>query len=148
MGSPPATSRACASTLARRFSQIALVSVIVLAVSGVIRALWEVNSVSELWTTGYGRVLIAKTVLFAVLLVIGYRNRAILTDFGTLRRNVGAELAIGLGIVAAVAVLTNLAPANAPAQDAAPPVGGVARCGWARHSCSSGRGWPATTRSA
>ena len=112
--------------LARRFSQIALVSVIVLAVSGVIRALWEVSSVSELWTTGYGRVLIAKTVLFAVLLVIGYRNRAILTDFGKLGRNVRAELAIGVAVVAAVAVLTNLAPANAPAQDAAPPAGGVA----------------------
>jgi copper transport protein len=113
--------------LARRFSQIALVSVIVLAVSGVIRALWEVNSVSELWTTGYGRVLIAKTVLFAVLLLIGYRNRAILSDFGTLRRNVGAELAIGLAVIAAVAILTNLAPANAPAQDAAAPAGGVAK---------------------
>lgn len=111
--------------LARRFSQIALVSVIVLAVSGVIRALWEVNSVSELWTTGYGRVLIAKTVLFAVLLVIGYRNRAILSDFGTLRRNVSAELAVGLGVIAAVAILTNLAPANAPAQDAAAPAGGI-----------------------
>ena len=121
---------------------------IVLAVSGVIRALWEVSSVSELWTTGYGRVLIAKTVLFAVLLVIGYRNRAILTDFGNATAKRERRAGDRAGVVAAVAVLTNLAPANAPAQDAAAPAGGVATPARRRTRCGSGPGWPAATRSA
>ena len=59
-----------------RFSNLALGSVIVIAVTGAGRALWEVDAVSQVWTTGYGRTLIVKSVLFAGLIALGYRNRA------------------------------------------------------------------------
>src|SRR5207249_422632 len=40
--------------LMRRFSGIAVISVAVLALTGVVRALAELDTVSQLWTTGYG----------------------------------------------------------------------------------------------
>ena len=36
---------------------------VVLALTGGVRALWEVDSVSQVWTTSYGRLLIVKTLL-------------------------------------------------------------------------------------
>ena len=59
----------------RRFSNVALVSVGVLAVTGVIRALAELRSLEQVWSTGYGQVLIVKTALLAALVAVGWLNR-------------------------------------------------------------------------
>jgi copper transport protein len=128
-GLPEASRRTARLTAARSFSGIALASVAVVSASGVGRALWEVGALSQLWTTAYGRTLLVKTGLLGVAVILGYRNRAALADFRGLRRRVGAELVVMLGIVAAVAVLTDLPPANSavPAEAAAPPAGGPAR---------------------
>jgi copper transport protein len=99
--------------LVRRFSNVALVSVVVLASTGVIRAISELDGVSQIWTTGYGRTLIAKTALLAVLITIGWVNRFLLIphhDFGGLRRSVAAELLLFVGLAAAVGLLTDLRP--------------------------------------
>jgi copper transport protein len=114
----------------RRFSNIGLVSAVVLAASGVIRAFSELDSVSQIWTTGYGVTLVAKTALLAVLITIGWINRFLLIpnrDFGGLRRSVAAELLLFVGLAAAVAILTDLRPgrdrasAAAVTQATAPP---------------------------
>jgi copper transport protein len=97
----------------RRFSNVAIVSVGVLAATGVIRAFAELRSLSQLWSTGYGRVLIVKTVLLAALVAIGWLNRYRLLprlSLGGLRRNVAVELALFTALVAAVALLTDLRP--------------------------------------
>jgi len=97
----------------RRFSNVALVSVGVLAATGVIRAFAELRSLSQLWSTGYGRVLIVKTVLLAALVTIGWFNRYRLLprlSLDGLRRNVAVELALFAVLVAAVALLTDLRP--------------------------------------
>jgi copper transport protein len=99
--------------LMRRFSNIAVVSVAVLAVTGVIRALAELHAVSQLWTTGYGRALIAKTALLLGLVAIGWVNRYRLVprlEVTALRRNIAAELVLFAGLVVAVALLTDLRP--------------------------------------
>jgi copper transport protein len=99
--------------LLRRFSNVAVASVAVLGISGVVRALSELRSVSQLWTTGYGRALVVKTVLLAALVVIGWMNRYRLLPRGSvagLRRNVAAELILLAGLVVAVALLTDLRP--------------------------------------
>jgi copper transport protein len=101
------------SLLLRRFSNIAVVSVALLGVSGVIRALSELSSVSQLWTTGYGRALLVKTGLLAVLVAIGWVNRYRLVprrSVDGLRRNVATELVLLAGLVVAVALLTDLRP--------------------------------------
>ena len=97
----------------RRFSNIAFVSVIALAVTGVVRALSELDAVSQLWTTGYGRVLLVKSVLLSGLVVIGWLNRYRLLPrlaVGRLQRSVAGELVLFVGLVAAVALLTDLRP--------------------------------------
>ena len=97
----------------RRFSNVALVSAAVLAVTGVIQAFAELSSLGQLWSTGYGRVLIVKTALLAALVTIGWLNRYRLVprlSLDGLRRSVAVELALFAGLVAAVALLTDLRP--------------------------------------
>ncbi len=96
---------------ARRFSKLALASVLVLAVTGAGRALAELSAVSQLWTTGYGRAILAKTGLFVLLLGLGAVSRErVLAGVARLRNLMFVELAFALGIVVAVAVLTSLRP--------------------------------------
>jgi copper transport protein len=95
----------------RRFSRLALVSVVLIAVTGLIRALAELSSVSQLWTTGYGRAIVVKTALFAGLLVLGALSRArVRAGAELLRGLVLAELVLLVGVVVAVAFLTSLRP--------------------------------------
>jgi copper transport protein len=97
----------------RRFSNVALVSVAVLATTGVIRALAELRSLDQLWSTGYGQVLIVKTVLLAALVTVGWVNRYRLVPslaFDKLRRSVAVELVLFVGLMGAVALLTDLRP--------------------------------------
>ena len=93
----------------RRFSRFALGSVIVLAVTGVVRALSELAAVSQLWTTGYGRAIAAKTILFAILVGLGWMSRTRLAAASTrLRATVLGEIAFFVGVIVAVAILTAL----------------------------------------
>ncbi|MDQ2969023.1 MAG: copper resistance protein CopC/CopD, partial [Actinomycetota bacterium] len=97
----------------RRFSKVALVSVGVLAASGVIRAFAELRSLEQLRSTGYGQVLIVKTGLLAALVAVGWVNRYRLLpklSFETLRRSVAVELLLFAGLLGAVALLTDLRP--------------------------------------
>jgi len=101
------------TALLRRFSNLALVAVIALAATGVTRALSELDSIGQIWSTGYGRTLIVKTGLLAVLVTIGWVNRYRLVPRGAaglLRRNVAAEVAVLVVLVGAVALLTDLRP--------------------------------------
>ena len=96
---------------ARRFSKLALASVLVLTATGVGRALAELSAVSQLWTTGYGQAILAKSGLFALLVGLGSLARArVQTAAERLRAVVISELALVLGVVVAVAVLTSLRP--------------------------------------
>jgi copper transport protein len=97
----------------RRFSNVALVSVGALAATGVIRAFAELRSFEQLWSTGYGQVLIVKSALLAALVAVGWVNRYRLLprlSFETLRRSVAVELMLFAGLMGAVALLTDLRP--------------------------------------
>ena len=97
--------------LARRFSTTALVAVIVLASTGLGRALTELSAVSQVWSTSYGRALIIKTALFLPLLGVGWLNRVLLAGaFARLRRLVLMEVIVITAIVVVVGVLTDLQP--------------------------------------
>ena len=60
-----------------RFSQMSLWCVAALLAGGVIGAVVALGSPSQLLTTGYGRLLSAKVVATAVLVLLAYRNRTI-----------------------------------------------------------------------
>jgi len=58
-----------------RFSQLSLVCVAALLVGGVLAAVATLGSPSQLYATGYGRVLSAKVAVTVVLVLLAYRNR-------------------------------------------------------------------------
>jgi copper transport protein len=106
-GAPPETLEATA----RRFSTLALASVVAVAVTGGLRALSELSAFSQLWTTGYGRALLAKTALLALLVGLGALSRASVRDgLGRFRNVLRIELALMVLLVVAVAILTSLRP--------------------------------------
>jgi copper transport protein len=112
------------ATLVPRLSAIALVSVAVIAATGLIRALSELTAVSQLWSSGYGRALLVKTGLLASLVLLGWINRSRLLPrlrLEALRRNVAVELVLLAGLVVAVAFLTDLAPGRQLARAVASP---------------------------
>jgi copper transport protein len=103
--------------IVRRFSTTALIAVVVLALSGLGRAVTELGAFSQIWSTSYGRTLIVKSVLFLPLLGLGWINRTLLLGaFARLRRSAMLESFVLLGIVVAVAVLTDLRPGKAQAR--------------------------------
>ena len=115
---------------ARSFSALAIPLVLVLAIAGLARALTELSSVSQLWTTGYGQTILVKTGLFGALLAVAWRSRAALAErFSRLRRLVLVELVLLLAVVVAVGLLTTLQPGRAqglapgatPARPVVPP---------------------------
>jgi copper transport protein len=112
------------AALVPRLSAIALVSVAVIAATGLIRALSELTAVSQLWTSAYGRALVVKTGLLALVVALGWINRSRLVPrlrLEALRRNVALELVLLAGLVVAVAFLTDLAPGRQLARAVASP---------------------------
>ena len=105
---------------ARRFSRLALPAVALIALSGVVRAIVELTSVSQLWTTGYGRTILVKSALLVCLIVLAWLSRHWLGSAMRLLRNVSAELAVLAMVVGAVAVLTALRPGRDASAEALP----------------------------
>lgn len=121
----PAGLRLCAGVIVR-FSGVAIACVAAVVVTGVYRALAELGSFSDFVDTAYGRALLVKLALFAVLLVGGAYNRLVLhprleraalglraDDGGAadrLRVSVTAEIVVALGVIGAAAVLVTLPP--------------------------------------
>ena len=110
------------STAVSRFSQVALVSIIVLSLTGILNCLLHVGRLSDLVATAYGRALLVKLLLFLPILVLGALNHLFLrrrlqrqshaaerrATGVMLRRTIGAEVIIGLAVLAASATLTDL----------------------------------------
>jgi len=108
--------------MARRFSPIALASVLVLAGTALVQAAALIGSVAGLTGTAYGEADLTKTALFAVLLVCAALNRFVFAgSLGDrrpeearrrLRTSLRIEIALGLAVVLAAGVLASLPPAG------------------------------------
>lgn len=59
----------------QRLSNLAGVALMVVLTTGVCNALWAIPALTDLWTTGYGRLLLVKLALIAVLILFGAVNR-------------------------------------------------------------------------
>jgi copper transport protein len=108
-------SRPTFAAAARRFSTIAGLTIFVVAGTGLERGLNEVGSWSALLATGYGRTVLAKVSLFALVVALGATNRwRSIPRVGTnphLLRHIGRmELACGACTIGAAAVLATLPP--------------------------------------
>lgn len=109
----------------RCFSTLSLCCVSVLVVSGISNSWLLVGSIHALFTTPYGRLLLVKLTLFAILIAIGARNRFLIKTkllkaaagrnvLSQLRRNVICEAWLGSAVVAIVACLGVTPPARHP----------------------------------
>ncbi len=110
-----------------RFSIVALGSVIALIASGVVASILHLPTLSSLWQTAYGKAILVKVVLLAiVILVAAINNRRSVPRLRAARRDsdqpagaaaarlltrtVGVELVLVVAIVVAAMVLTSLPP--------------------------------------
>jgi putative copper resistance protein D len=117
-----------ACVVTRRFSAVSLVAVGALAVSGLANSYYLVGGIHALVTTEYGRLLMAKVVLFIAMIAIGGWNLCITRKrlgrspelppdelqsgaLATVARNVGIEIALGTLVLIAVGALGAMAPA-------------------------------------
>jgi copper transport protein len=102
----------------RVFSTWAGIGIAAVVGTGFLRALSEVRTIGALLGTSFGIVLILKTVGLGFLGLLGATNRffnvpAAARSLRGLRRVGAVELAIGTLVLAATAVLANLAPPSA-----------------------------------
>jgi copper transport protein len=95
----------------RRFSRVATVAVAAILLTGLYGTLQYVSGPAALFGTPYGRALIMKLWMAAMLLAVGGINYMDKGD-GPLGRMVGLELAIAGGIFVAAGFLTSLPPAD------------------------------------
>lgn len=109
---------------ASRFSGVATWAVGVVLVSGAVNAVLHLDALDQLWTTSWGRLVLTKLGLFAVIAWLGWHNRSRLlpriarggvTAQRALRSLALAE--VGLMVVAfgAATALTSSVPADAEA---------------------------------
>jgi putative copper resistance protein D len=109
----------------RRFSTLSLCCVSVLVISGISNSWLLVGSIHALFTTPYGRLLLFKLTLFAILIAIGARNRFLIKAkplkapagqnvLSQLRRNVICEAWFGSAVVAIIACLGVTPPGRHP----------------------------------
>ena len=102
----------------RRFSSMGMVAVLAILASGVINTALRIASWADFLDTDYGRILLAKLGLFAIMLAIAGINRFALMPLaaarsGTLekiRRNVGLELILGALVLGLAAMLGSQMP--------------------------------------
>lgn len=111
----------------RRFSTVALVSVVVLWLTGFVQAWWTVGSLGELTSSDYGRVLGVKLVVVVATMAIAAWNRRVLVprmEAGTTpsdedRRRLGRTLRIEVVLLAVVVLVTSVLVETPPARSSA-----------------------------
>ena len=112
----------------RRFSLLATAAIVIVSVSGLLRAAAELTGLGDLFSTDFGRLLLLKIALVGVLAALAAINhfRHVPRAFHGIpgvRRTGSLELGVGVVILLATASLVNVAPpveAAAAASAAAP----------------------------
>lgn len=103
------------TTTVRRYSTVAGVLIVLVAATGIARAIQQVGTVDALLGSEFGRIVLLKGALLLGLGTIGAINRfvnvpAAATRLAGLRRWASAEVSVGLVVFAATAVLVNAVP--------------------------------------
>ena len=113
------------------WSRWALYAVATLLLTGTAQALVEVGTIDALFSTTYGRLVIAKVGLVAAVIAVASFSRRLVTPVaagspaapGTLRRVLFAETAVAAVVLAVTSVLVQTTPARTvAAQSTAPTV--------------------------
>lgn len=105
------------ASLVNAFSPIALASAALVVTSGVIASWVHLETLSALWQTTYGQVLLVKLLLVAIAATIGaYNFRRVQPQLASeagsarLKRSAGIELSVGFLILLVTGFLTGISP--------------------------------------
>lgn len=115
------TDRGPAGTLLRRYSTIALICFVVVAASGTISAAIRFDQPAQLWSTGYGQLLLIKIVALLALGTAGAAHRRFL--IGRFDGSAGARRIIAWLIVSETLLMGVASGAAVVLARTAPPVG-------------------------
>ena len=109
-----------AGQAAHRFSALGIAAVVTLAATAGVQARALVGTWAGLFDSAYGRVALAKLLLFALLVAFAARNRLRLVPLtaagdaaahARLRRSIAAAAVLGLVVIALASLLSTMAPA-------------------------------------
>src|SRR6185312_12641097 len=106
------TWRVGGSAAVGRFSRFATWLVALVVAAGTYLAIVRLPAVHDLWRTGYGQVLLVKLALVAVVLAWGGVHK--LFPRARVLRSVTGEMAVGVAVLLAAAVLTDSKPPPQP----------------------------------
>jgi copper resistance protein D len=109
-----------ARSMARRYSQMALLSVALLVLAGIYMAWFYVGTWNGLYGTSYGLLLLAKIYLLLVMVLMGSGNWLLVRQLDTdpqpllarLRRFAEAEIGLGFTVILAAASMSAQPPAG------------------------------------
>lgn len=108
-----------------RFARLAPILIALLLAAGIYLSVLRLPSLDDLWTTGYGHVLIVKLSLVALALAWGGFHHFVVEPrlgrpgvAGRVRGSLAGETAVGLAVLLVAAFLVNSKP---PARPAPPP---------------------------
>ena len=115
------------ATAFRRFSRLATVLVALLLGAGTYLSILRLPHVHDLWTTGYGHVLVVKLGLVSLALLWGAAHHFLAVPrieragvTGTLARTLVGESAVAMSVLLAAAILTDSKPPPQPVPAKAP----------------------------
>jgi copper transport protein len=114
-----------------RFSRLATLLIVVLLGAGIYLSVLRLPHLSDLWTFGYGQVLLVKLGLVSLALLWGAAHHFLVRPrlergeplFARLPRSLAGESAVGMAILLVAAVLVDSKP---PPQVAKPPLNAAA----------------------
>ena len=104
-----------AADVARRFSLLATISIALVVITGVVRAVEEIGTIDALFGTLFGWLIIGKSALLIVLAALGALNHFLhvprgVAGLGPLRKVGRAEVGVAAVIVLLTSALVNIAP--------------------------------------
>jgi len=116
----PDERRGALGAIIRRFSTLAIASVLVLVASGLYATWLQVGGLDALRETDHGRTLALKLALMLAMVCLGAINLLLLeprlragrSSGLEFRRTVAAEVLLGVGLLVLVGILTSLPPAR------------------------------------
>ena len=108
-----------AVAVARRFSRLSVAAVGVLAFSGVLNGVGTVGTLAALWTSSYGRLVLCKAMLFALMVGLGAINRRLIRwhkpeDAGRIVHCLWSNVAVESALAVGVLLVTEALGASAP----------------------------------
>jgi len=104
--------------IGRRFSALAIIGVAMILVGALVFALMYIGSLDAVYGTAYGAMAVTKSILFGMLVLLGFANFRAVRRFTAdgaavrrVRRFVEVEMGIGFALLMAAASITSMPPA-------------------------------------